>query len=184
MKNKKIIILFVILFCLVIIGGYFGIRYVKNREENTEVEEYVPEEEITEEQMRQTSVSLYFVSKETGELTPEARMIDIKELMEKPYEKLMELLLQGPKNDKLQKIIPDNTKCLSIKLEGDCLTIDFSKELLDYDKSNINNKANLINSIVDTMTELTEVNQVKFLVEGNINEEFDDSYVRNTNSAF
>ena len=31
MKNKKIIILFVILFCLVIIGGYFGIRYVKNR---------------------------------------------------------------------------------------------------------------------------------------------------------
>ena len=184
MKNKKIIILFVILFCLVIIGGYFGIRYVKNREENTEVEEYVPEEEITEEQMRQTIVSLYFVSKETGELTPEARMIDIKELMEKPYEKLMELLLQGPKNDKLQKIIPDNTKCLSIKLEGDCLTIDFSKELLDYDKSNINNKANLINSIVDTMTELTEVNQVKFLVEENINEEFDDSYVRNTNSAF
>lgn len=179
MKNRKIIILFIILFCLVVLGGYFGIRYFRNKESITEAKEYVPEEEITEEQMRQTIVSLYFLNKETGELNPEARMIDIKELLDKPYEKLIDLLLEGPKNEKLQKVIPDNTKCLSIKTEGDCLIIDFSKEFLNYDKSNQNGKANLINSIVDTMTELTEINQVKFLIEGVPNDEFSDNFVRN-----
>ena len=30
------------------------------------------------------------------------------------------------------------------------------------------------------MTELTEINNVKFLIDGNENEEFKDSYVRNS----
>lgn len=178
MKNKKIIILFVILFCLVIIGGYFGIRYVKNREENTEVEEYVPEEEITEEQYRQTIVSLFFANKETGELTPEARMIDIKEIMNEPYKVLMNMLIEGPKNEKFAKVIPDGTKVLNINKEGDTLTIDVSSEFLNYDKNSDIAKNNLIYSIVNTMTELTEINHVKFLINGEVNSDFADTYVR------
>ena len=41
-----------------------------------------------------------------------------------------------------------------------------------------NAKENLINSIVNSLTELTEVNKVKFLIEGQENEQFKDIYVR------
>lgn len=178
MKNKKIFWIFVILFCIVIVVGFFTIKYVKEKQEKEEIQEYVPEEEITEEQYRQTIVSLFFENIETKELTPEARMIDIKELINNPYEKLMNMLMEGPKNEKLNKLIPENTKVLSINKEGDTLTIDFSSEFLNYDKSSDSAKSNLIYSIVNTMTELTEINHVKFLINGEENSEFSDIYVR------
>ena len=39
-------------------------------------------------------------------------------------------------------------------------------------------KKNMVKSIVNTLTELTEVNKVKILINGQINEEFKDEYVR------
>lgn len=176
MKNKKILIIFVCLFLLVLIGGYFAINYVKSKNEEAIVEEYVPEEEITEEQLRQTIVSLYFLDTQTNELVPEARLIDIKEMMTVPYEKLVNLLIEGPKNEKNKKIIPDNTKLLRNYLEGDCLVLDFSQEFLNYDKEK--GKENLVNSIVNTLTELSEINKVKILIDGKENQEFNEVYTR------
>lgn len=178
MKNKKIGIIFLVILIIVLIGGYLGIQYVKNREEETIIEEYTPEEEITEEQARQTIVSLYFPSKETNELNPEARLIDIKEIINNPYEQLINLLIEGPKNDKNKKIIPENTKLNKNYLEGDCVVLDFSSEFLNYPKEDENEKTNLINSIVNTLTELTEVNQVKILIDGNESSEFNEIYAR------
>ena len=169
MKNRKIFLLFLILFILLLIGGYFGIKYIKDKKEEENIQEYTPEEEITEEQYRQTIVSLYFADKETGELLPEARMIDIKEIINDPYNVLMNMLIEGPKNEKFAKVIPDGTKVLSINKEGDTLIIDFSSEFLNYDKNADIAKNNLIYSIVNTMTELTEINHVKFLVNGEVN---------------
>ena len=180
MKNKKIITIFIILLIIIAVGGYFIIKYVKEKYQNNDIQEYTPEEEITDEQMRQTIVSLYFLDSQTNELTPEARMIDIKDIMEQPYEKLINLLIEGPKNERLSKVIPEGTKLLGVNLEGNILTINFSSEFLNYDNNAPSVKANLVNSIVNTMTELTEINNVKFLIDGNENEEFKDSYVRNT----
>ncbi len=177
MKNKKAIIIFGILLILIIVGGYFGIKYAENKEQN-EITEYTPEQEITEEQSRQTIVSLYFVEKETGELYPEARLVDIKDLMNTPYDKLMNLLIEGPKNEKLQKVIPENTKLLKTSVEGDCLILDVTADILAYNKEEKNAKDNIIYSIVNTMTELTEINQIKFLVDGKQNDEFKDTYTR------
>lgn len=178
MKNKKIIIIFFVILMMILIGGYFGIQYVKNREEETTVDEYVPQEEITEEQVRQTIVSLYFPSKETNELNPEARLIDIKEIINNPYEKLITLLIEGPKNDKNKKIMPENTKLNKTYLEEDCVVLDFSTEILNYSKEDEKEKTNMINSIVNTLTELTEVNQVKIVIDGNENNEFKEIYSR------
>ena len=179
MKNKKILIIFVCLFLLILIGGYFAINYVKSKNQETIVEEYVPEEEITEEQLRQTIVSLYFLDTQTNELVPEARLIDIKEMMSAPYEKLVNLLIEGPKSEKSVKLIPDNTRLLQNYLEGDCLVLDFSVEFLNYDKENEKGKENLINSIVNTLTELSEINEVKILIDGKENQEFNQVYTRN-----
>lgn len=179
MKNKKIGIIFLVVLIIILIGGYLGIQYVKNNEEKeTIVEEYIPQEEIAEEQVRQTIVSLYFPSKDTEQLNPEARLIDIKEIINNPYEKLIDLLIEGPKNDKNKKIIPENTKLNKNYLEGDCVVLDFSTEFLNYSKENEKEKENMINSIVNTLTELREINQVKILINGNENNEFNEIYSR------
>lgn len=177
MKHKKVITIFGILLIIILLCGYFGIRYVKNKE-TKDNNEYTPEQEITDDQARQTIVSLYFVDSETGELHPEARLVDIKDLMNLPYEKLANLLIEGPKNDKLKGIFPENTKVLKSYTEGDCLVLDFSSEILNYSKDDSKAKENLINSVVNTMTELTEINRVRFLVDGTENDEFKGEFVR------
>ena len=179
MKNKKIIIIFSVLFVILIVGGYFLINYLKQdkKEENQAiVEEYTPQEEISEGQLRQTIVSLYFQNKETKELEPEARLVDIKEILENPYEKIVNLLIEGPKDESKERIIPENTKLLSSQLKGDCLTLTFSSDFLNYNKTDEKTKENLINSIVNTLTQLNEVNSIKILIDGNENEEFSEIY--------
>ena len=170
MRSKKTITIFGILLIIILVGGFFGIKYAKNKTKN-EIKEYIPEQEITDEQSRQTIVSLFFVDRETGQLVPEARLVDIKELVNLPYEKLANLLIEGPKNDKLKKTIPDNTKILKSYTDKDCLVLDFSSDILSFDKDDKNAKQNLINSVVYTMTQFTEINSVKFLVDGVENEE-------------
>ena len=176
MKNKKIFIIFSILLILVLIGGYFAIKYAKKSKEKTITEEYTPQEEISDEQLRQTIVSLYFISKDTREIVPEARLINIKEIINDPCDKLINLLIECHKSDKQEKIIPENTKLLKTYMEGDCVTIDLSKEFLNYNKTEENAKEKLLQSIVHTLTQLTEVNKVKILIEGNVNEEFNETY--------
>lgn len=177
MKNKKVVIIFSVLLIIILIGGYFAIKYVKDRQqENTKEEEYTPQEEISKEQLRQTIVSLYFQSKETKELVPEARLIDIKEIINDPCDKLVNLLIEGPKSEKEERLIPENTKLNKSYMEGDCVTLDFSIDFLNYDKLDEKVKTNMMNSIVNTLTQLTEVNSVKILIDGNQNEEFKEVY--------
>lgn len=178
MKNKKIFIIFLILLIIILVAGYFVIKYLKEKNNKQEeiTGEYTPQEEISEEQSRQTIVSLYFPSKETKELVPEARMIDIKEILNDASDKLVNLLIEGPKSDTEERIIPENTKLLKTYMEGDCVTLDFSAEFLNYDKTDEKTKENLINSLVNTLTQLTEVNKVKILIDGSENEEFNDVY--------
>ena len=130
--NKKIVIIFTVLLIIILVGGYFIIQYFKGQEEETTIEEYTPEEEITEEQNRQTIVSLYFLEKETNELAPEARLVDIKEIMNTPYDKLVNMLIEGPKNEKYTKLIPENTKLNQTYKEKDMVYLDFSSEFLNF----------------------------------------------------
>ena len=179
MKNKKIVIIFTVILKLILLGGYFAIKYAKQKQEKeNKVDEYTPQEEISEEQLRQTIVSLYFPSKETKELIPEARLVDIKEIINDPYDKLVVLLIEGPKSEKEESVIPKETKLLKSYMEDDCVTLDFSQEFLNYDKTNEKTKENMVNSIVNTLTQLTEVNKVKILIEGNQNNEFNETYTK------
>ena len=177
MKSKKIVIIFSCLLIVILIGGYFTIKYVKNKKDEDNItDEYTPQEEISDEQERQTIVSLYFQSKESKKLVPEARLIDIKEIINDPCDKLVQLLIEGPKNEKEEGIIPENTKLNKSYMDDDCVILDFSNDLLNYNKNDEKGKDNLINSLVNTLTQLTEVNRVKILIDGNENEEFNETY--------
>ena len=106
LKRVIIVIISIIIIAIIIFGGYFFIKEKNIQKE--EITEYTPEEEISDNQMRQTMISLYF--KSDNVLIPEARLIDVKELINNPYEKVLNMLIEGPKNEKLEKTIPEGTK--------------------------------------------------------------------------
>ena len=181
MEKKKIKIIYCVIAIVIVAVGFFTIKWLKEANQENEAivgDEYTPEAEISEEQARQTIVTLYFQNKETKTLTTEARLVDIKDLMNTPYEKLMNLLIEGPKNESLEGIIPEGTKVLKTYIEEDSLVLDLTKDFLNFDMEEEKGKDNLINSIVCTMTELTEVNSVKFLIEGQESEVFNEVYTR------
>lgn len=177
-KNKLRIIVGVVLIGIVV-AGFFGIKWAQNNSQETSIgEEYTPEEEITEDQERMATVNLYFPNKEKNKLEIETKLVDIREMMNIPYEKIINLLKEGPKKDNLEAVIPKNTQVLKTYMDKDCLVLDLSKDFLNYDMEKDNAKENLINSIVYSLTELTEVNSVKFLIEGVENEQFNEAYTR------
>lgn len=164
-----------IIICL-IIAVIFGVYYFIIQDKDEKIIEYIPEEEISEEQMRQTIVSLYFKSQD--ELIPEARLIDVKELLNNPYEEILNMLIDGPKNSNLEKTIPDNTKINKIEKQGDYLIIDFSEEFISNHVGGEKNEEITIKSIVNTLTELTEINGIKILINGEENKSFNDSKIK------
>ena len=173
-KRRVFIVgIFVILIIAIIIGVYV---FIKNKEENNEITEYVPEQEISEEQLRQTIVSLYF--KNENGLMPEARLVDVKELINNPYEKIINMLLEGPKNENLQKTIPDGTKINKIERQGEILILDFSEEFISNHNGGEEQEKLTIKSILKTVTELTEINGIKIKINGEENKEFKDGKIK------
>jgi len=180
MQNKKIFMYVgIIILILIVIGlGYLifkNISFEKN--ENIIMDEYIPQEEITDEQLRETIVTLYFMNIETAKLMPEARQIDVKELLENPYKKLVELLIEGPNNEKLIKVIPDSTTINNIEEKNGIVTIDFSENFIKDQVLGKEQEELIINSIVNTLTELTEVSEIKILIDGEQNKAFPDGEI-------
>lgn len=178
MKNKKLIMYAsIILIVVILIGvGYFIYNNIKNKDKEN-ILEYTPEQEITEEQLRQTVVTLYFLDPDNYELVPEARQIDSKALINNPYEILINLLIEGPKNEKLMKLIPEDTKLNSAQIKGNVLYIDFSEEFISEQNLGQQQEELILKSIVNTVTELTEINKVTILIDGEENKGFPDNGV-------
>lgn len=163
-KLKKILIITIIISIIIVI--IFFILKNNLEQTNTEITEYTPQEELTEEQTRQTMVTLYYENKETKALMPEARLIDARLLSKNPYLTLINMLIQEPKSDKLQSAIPEGTKINKTELKGDVVYVDLSIEFIQNQEQNIEQQSLSIYSIVNTLTELTEVNAIKILIDG------------------
>ena len=176
MKNKKIkmYIYIIIIIIIILIVGYY---IFNNNKKNNNKNEYIPQEEISEKQMRTAVVLLYFFDFEKKSLITEARQIDSKELINYPYEYLVNLLIEGPKDEKLIKLIPEGTQLINAKIENNILFLDFSHELINNQNLGKNQEELIIKSIVNTVTELTEINKVAILIEGEKDRGFPDNEV-------
>ena len=174
--NKKVIIIIAIILILTGVGVWYFFFY--NKQSQTEVNEIIPEEEISEEQMRQTIVSLYFYNGTTQSLVSEGRLIDVKELIKDPYRRLMELLIEGPQNSELTRTIPEGTRINKVEVKGDVLYLDLSKEFIENHEGGEEKENATIYSIVNTMINLTEINGVKILIGGEENKAFKDNLIK------
>ena len=175
MKNKRIIAVIVLI--LIIVLGFIIYKNVSIKNQEDEYQDYIPEEEISDEQMRQTKIILYFANNETGELETEIKVVDANTLIKNPEKQIMELLIKGPQSSNLKKLIPDGTILHDIKIENSCAIINVSNEFLNY--QNEEEKLKIINSIVNTLTNLKEIESVKFLINGEENEKLNETYVKN-----
>ena len=175
-KNKKKIIA-IITIIVIIIMVWFIYNNISIEKTVDEYQDYTPEEEISEEQLRQTKIMLYFANSETGELENEIKLVDANTLIENPYKELVNLLIKGPQSSNLKKLIPDGTVLHDVTMEGSCAVINVSNEFLNYE--NDQNKLKIINSIVETLTNLKEVDSIKFLINGEQNENLSEVYVKN-----
>ena len=175
MKNKRIIAVIVLI--LIIVLGFIIYKNVSIKNQEDEYQDYIQEEEISDEQMRQTKIILYFANNETGELETEIKVVDANTLIKNPEKQIMELLIKGPQSSNLKKLIPDGTILHDIKIENSCAIINVSNEFLNY--QNEEEKLKIINSIVNTLTNLKEIESVKFLINGEENEQLNETYVKN-----
>ena len=175
-KNRKKIISIITLILIILIG-IFIYNNISIEKQNDEYQDYTPQEEISEEQMRQTKVILYFSNSETGELESETKIVDANLLINEPYKEIMNWLIKGPQSSNLKKLIPEGTALHDIKVEKSCAIINLSNEFLNYETEE--NKLKIINSIVNTLTNLKEIDSVKFLINGEENEKLYEIYLKN-----
>lgn len=164
--NWKKMYLIVIIILIIILGVILWSYFNRDEEVIVENNEIVPGEEISDEQLRNTAVSLYFINRESGELEQESRLIDVKKLMTDPYVEIINMWLEGANNTNLINGCEKNVKLNNAKLEGSCVVIDLSKEFIKESGENKVPESEKIYGLVNTLTELTEVDCVKFLIDG------------------
>ena len=166
-NKKKIIIccviIFVIVFSIVLWAFINGEKEVVNN-----IKEITPSEEITDEQLRNTSVALYYINKESGEIEIENKIIDSKKLLDNTYTEILNLWFEGPKNEKLITGCCDNVKINNINIINNCAIVDLSEEFIKENNKELN-ELRIIYCIVNTLTELNEINSVKILINGKEN---------------
>lgn len=177
-KNLFFYIVIAVILILIILALTFIFKYDTSKEDViNKIAEYTPVEELSDDEIRKTIISLYFKNIETNTLVAEAKCIDVKELCTEPYSYLINMLIAGPQSEKLESAIPEGTKVNSCTLKGNTLYVDLSKEFIDNAPSGLEEESIIIYSIVNTLTELNEVSGIKILINGEENLQFKDGQI-------
>ena len=125
-----------------------------------------PEEKNNPEKKFQTQEIKVFYPDESGmKLVAVARNIKFVDESEK-YSAAISELMQTPKEQGLTNIFPKHAKIRKVTRIDDTVIVDFDKDIAKNFVGGSTGEEFLVNSIVNTLTEFNEVNQVKFLIDG------------------
>ncbi|ATW23911.1 GerMN domain-containing protein [Candidatus Formimonas warabiya] len=108
-------------------------------------------------------VNLYYGDSNNEKLVTEEREVSFSPEADK-YKIILEELIKGPEDKNLRANISPNTKVFGTIKQGNDLIVDFSRDFNQFGGS----VAEIISvaSVVNTMTQLDNINRVKILVEG------------------
>ena len=177
MKNKKLFFILISVLIIIVIILFFIIKNFNQKstsDEESNYSDYTPEEEISSEQLRETIVTLFFLDSTSGDLKSESKIVDSAVLLQNPYKTLIELLLKGPQGENLTNVFPDGTVILDATFEKNCAKLNFSQELLNFKDET--QKYNIINCLLNTLTQLKEVDSIQILVNDTIPSNFEKQY--------
>lgn len=111
------------------------------------------------------TLTLYFPNANADCVVPEKRQVELNEGSQ--IEKIIfEELQKGSMSNGGYSVIPKGSKLLSIETKDGICQLDLSSEFIDNNPGGTAYEAVLINSIVNSLTELTQVKKVQFLIEG------------------
>lgn len=117
------------------------------------------------------NVTLYFSDQNGENLVTEVRRIKTPkgEVMEKL---VMSELIDGPKKGNNIATIPPGTKIISVETKDEVCFVNLSKDFVDKHPGGTSAENLTIYSVVNSLTELGNVNKVQFLIDGEKREIF------------
>ncbi len=113
------------------------------------------------------AVSVYFP--DSGLQRLEAESVDVPDSGGDPSvlaEGALAALLTGPSEPAHARIVPEGTELRSVKVTDGTAVVDLSKDFVDRFSGGSDPAALAVYSIVNTLTELPGVEQVKLLIDG------------------
>lgn len=183
-------LLCIIVACLMIMAIFSGCGLFKKaglmEDENDELRpasSIVMNEEQAVSLNDKVPIRLYFANDDNTKLVLEVRYIPISEA-KKSVNNLAAIivneLISGSKEGR-KATIPEGTKLLSpVKIEAGVATVNFSKEFRDNHPGGKAAEQITIFSVVNSLTELKEIQKVKFLIDGKEEKEYKGSFRFNT----
>ena len=124
-----------------------------------------------------TPLRLYFANEDNTKLKLEIRYVDstdIKDSTSNMATAIVNELIKGPSDERLfKRTVPAEAKLLSpVSIKNKVATVDFSKEFKTKHPGGKDAEKMTIYSIVNSLTELEEIEKVRFLIEGKEQKEF------------
>lgn len=121
-------------------------------------------ETVTEE------ITLYFGDDQAEYLIPEHRTVQVEKnaSSEKLVQVIVNELIAGPKDESLRPTIPPETRLLSVEINNNTAKLNFKEEIRTKHWGGSAGETMTITSIVNTVTELNNIDKVQILIEGEI----------------
>jgi len=134
-------------------------------EETTETTDETTEETTTEETQEkpaEITILIYFSDDQAEYMKGEYRTISNDD----PVKNAVNELLKGPNSANLVALIPEGTKLLNAEVKNDIAYVDFSSDILKGASGGSILQRFIIYTIVNTVTEIDEVDAVQILIGG------------------
>lgn len=124
-------------------------------------------------------IHLYFANEDNTKLKLEVRYIPISEAKKSPSNLatiIVKELIAGSKSG-LKNTIPEGTELRSpVKIEAGVATVDFTKAFVDNHPGGKSAEQMTIFSVVNSLTELKDIQKVKFTIDGKAQKEFKGNF--------
>lgn len=169
-----------LLTCMLIffVSGCSTLAGVNKVQTNNEQPVMAEKKEAEKEEVKdeKVDIQLYFGDSESALLKKEERAVRLKDVVADAPRVIVLELMKGPQDKDLFPVIPAGTKLLSIKKEGDTVTVNFSKEFRDNHNGGSSGETVTIYAIVNSLTEIKDIERVSFQIEGKAEKEFKGHY--------
>lgn len=114
---------------------------------------------------RTVTVFLYFGLPSRETLVTETRVVELTG-EQVDVGRVVDLLLEGPRDPQHVRVIPQGTRLLDWKLEGEVAVLNFSRELIENHPGGSSAELQTVFSIVNTVTSIPGIQAVRILIEG------------------
>lgn len=121
-------------------------------------------------------IRLYFANQDNTKLQLEVRYIPLEEAKKSVNNQaslIVKELINGPTSKNALATIPKGTKLRSpVSINGNVATVDLTKEFIDNHPGGKNEAQMTVYSIVNSLTELKDIEKVKFTIDGAAKSDF------------